>query len=151
MHDTVVEYEIALRLEFFFRGVAGDGVVGVVLFEVLLNATSMLNHGNVRPPRRVDRLLRWPVVTPEMHRVDHSEGDDETNSNIGFTLPWWDRLRGTYRDQTRAGHLGMIIGIHRCREPQQVNRFLGMLRLPFQGGVSDYAINCRQWSGSDEG
>ena len=89
----------------------------MLVFEVLLNATSMFNHGNVRLPERLDRVLRWIVVTPEMHRVHHSIVRRETDSNFGFNLPWWDRLFGTYRAQPEAGHEGMTIGIDHFREP----------------------------------
>jgi hypothetical protein len=92
----------------------------VLAFEVLLNATSMFNHGNVRLPLRLDRILRWLVVTPEMHRVHHSVLRRETDSNFGFNLPWWDRLFGTYRAQPEAGHEGMTIGIDRFRDPAEL-------------------------------
>jgi sterol desaturase/sphingolipid hydroxylase (fatty acid hydroxylase superfamily) len=80
-----------------------------------------------------------------MHRVHHSVEDDETNSNFGFNLPWWDRLFGTYRDQPRAGHEVMTIGIHGHRDPHEVTRLPGMLLLPFRGEESGYAINRREW------
>ncbi|MBB3185559.1 sterol desaturase/sphingolipid hydroxylase (fatty acid hydroxylase superfamily) [Halomonas fontilapidosi] len=70
--------------------------MAVLLFEILLNATSMFNHGNVRLPARLDRWLRLVVVTPDMHRVHHSIVRQETDSNFGFNLPWWNRLFGTY-------------------------------------------------------
>jgi sterol desaturase/sphingolipid hydroxylase (fatty acid hydroxylase superfamily) len=129
--------------------VIGPSPEAVVVFEVLLNATAMFNHGNVRLPAAVDRWLRWIVVTPDMHRVHHSVEDDETNSNFGFNLPWWDRLFGTYRDQPRGGHHGMTIGIRDWRDPRQVDRLPGMLALPFLGKVTDYAINRRQWAQPD--
>jgi sterol desaturase/sphingolipid hydroxylase (fatty acid hydroxylase superfamily) len=75
----------------------GAPAVAVLGFEVVLNATAMFNHGNVRVPERIDRWLRWLLVTPDMHRVHHSIIPAETNSNFGFNLPWWDRLFGTYR------------------------------------------------------
>ena len=65
----------------------GASAVAVLAFEVLLNATSMFNHGNVRLPAWLDRILRLFVVTPEMHRVHHSVRVHETNSNFGFNLP----------------------------------------------------------------
>ena len=126
--------------------VLGPPVVAVVIFEVLLNATSMFNHGNIRLPDALDRVLRWIIVTPDMHRVHHSIEDDETNSNFGFNLPWWDRLLGTYRDQPRAGHEAMTIGIRGHTDPREVARLDGMLLLPFKGQVGGYAINRRQWS-----
>lgn len=60
----------------------------VLIFEVLLNAISMFNHGNVRMLAGLDCVLRWIVVTPDMHRVHHSILPHETNSNFGFDLPW---------------------------------------------------------------
>jgi len=125
--------------------VLGPPVVAVVIFEVLLNATAMFNHGNIGLPARLDRILRWVVVTPDMHRVHHSIEDDETNSNFGFNLPWWDRLLGTYRDQPRAGQTGMTIGIRDHGDPREVSRLDGMLLLPFRGEVKDYTINRRNF------
>lgn len=96
-------------------------------------------------------MLRWFLVTPDIHGVHHSvEDDDEANSNFGFSLPWWDRLFGTYQDQPRGGHEGMTIGIHNYRDPKQVDRLPGMLALPFIGRISGYAINRREWSSNDE-
>ncbi len=118
----------------------------MVIFEVLLNATAMFNHANVQLPLGLDRVLRLVVVTQDMHRVHHSVEDDETNSNFGFSLPWWDRLFGTYRDQPRDGHQEMRIGIHGFEDPHQVDRLPGMLLLPFRGRVTDYVINRRQWT-----
>jgi sterol desaturase/sphingolipid hydroxylase (fatty acid hydroxylase superfamily) len=130
--------------------VLGPPVLAVVIFEVLLNATAMFNHSNVRLPLGIDRVLRWIVVTPDMHRVHHSVEDDEANSNFGFNLPWWDRLFGTYRDQPRAGHEGMTIGIHTYRDPKLVSWLNGMLWLPFIGKINSYAINRRQWRADNE-
>jgi sterol desaturase/sphingolipid hydroxylase (fatty acid hydroxylase superfamily) len=110
----------------------GAPAVAVLLFEVLLNATSMFNHGNVRVKASLDRVLRWMVVTPEMHRVHHSILARETNSNFGFNLPWWDRLFGTYRAQPSAGHEAMTIGIEQFREPRELG-LDRMLLQPFRG------------------
>jgi sterol desaturase/sphingolipid hydroxylase (fatty acid hydroxylase superfamily) len=105
----------------------------------------MFNHGNVGLPARLDRYLRWFVVTPDMHRVHHSVRDDEANSNFGFNLSWWDRLLGTYRAQPRGGHRDMSIGLLGFRKPQQTCSIPSMLVLPFRGAVSAYAINTRRW------
>lgn len=142
-----IEIGLSMLIKFATIAVLGPQVVAVVIFEVLLNATAMFNHGNVRLPAGVDRMLRWFVVTPDMHRVHHSVEDDETNPNFGFNLPWWDRLFGTYRDQPRAGHDAMTIGIHGHRDPREVARLDGMLLLPFRGEVDGYAINRRDWHG----
>lgn len=115
----------------------GAPVVAVVVFEVLLNATSMFNHGNVALPARVDRILRLFVVTPDMHRVHHSTAEHETNSNFGFNLPWWDRLFGTYRAQPEAGHETMTIGLAGFRDPSRLG-FLALLTLPFRAERDGY-------------
>jgi sterol desaturase/sphingolipid hydroxylase (fatty acid hydroxylase superfamily) len=141
-----LEIILSMLIKFATLVVLGPPVVAVVIFEVLLNATSMFNHGNIRLPLAIDRVLRWLVVTPDMHRVHHSIEDDETNSNFGFNLPWWDRLFGTYRDQPRAGHLGMTIGIRDYTNPREVDRLDGMLLLPFRGEIKDYDINRRNYS-----
>lgn len=140
-----VEILLSMLIKFATIVVLGPPVVAVVIFEVLLNATAMFNHGNIGLPATLDRVLRWVVVTPDMHRVHHSIEDDETNSNFGFNLPWWDRLFGTYRDQPRAGQLGMTIGIRDHTDPREVARLDGMLLLPFRGEVKDYAINRRRF------
>jgi sterol desaturase/sphingolipid hydroxylase (fatty acid hydroxylase superfamily) len=141
-----LEIVLSMLIKFATIAVLGPPVVAVVIFEVLLNATAMFNHGNIGLPATLDRLLRWVVVTPDMHRVHHSIEDDETNSNFGFNLPWWDRLFGTYRDQPRAGQLGMTIGIRDHADPREVARLDGMLLLPFRGEIKGYAINRRAFS-----
>jgi len=120
-------------------------VVAVVIFEIVLNATAMFNHSNIRLYPTLDKYLRYIVVTPDMHRVHHSVEDDEANSNFGFSLPWWDRLLGTYRDQPRCGHETMLIGIRTFREPKQTLWINEILIMPFRGKITAYAINRRQW------
>jgi sterol desaturase/sphingolipid hydroxylase (fatty acid hydroxylase superfamily) len=138
-------FEILLSLMIKLAVVAAIGApaVAVLIFEVLLNATSMFNHGNVRIPPGVDRLLRWILVTPDMHRVHHSIVARETNSNFGFNLPWWDRLLGTYRAQPAAGHDGMTIGIEQFRQPREL-RLDRMLLQPFRGDAARYPLGRRE-------
>lgn len=144
-----IEIILSMLIKFATIVLLGPPVLAVVMFEVLLNATAMFNHGNVALPKSLDRALRWFVVTPDMHRVHHSVKDDETNSNFGFNLPWWDRLFGTYRDQPRAGHAEMTIGIRTYRDQKWCSWLPGMLAMPFRGRVEGYAINRREWGGAD--
>ena len=123
--------------------VLGPQPLAVVVFEVLLNATSMFNHSNVKLPERVDHLLRWIVVTPDMHRVHHSIVRAETNSNFGFNLPWWDRLLGTYKAQPAAPHETMTLGLAHLRDERQVERLPDMLVLPLLASESP-PTTCRQ-------
>jgi len=139
-----IEIVLSMLIKFGVVVALGAPALGVLVFEVLLNATSMFNHGNARLPARLDRYLRWFVVTPDMHRVHHSIVVNETNSNFGFNLPWWDQLLGTYRDQPAAGHEGMTIGIEQFREARELwlDR---MLLQPFRGpagSLRDYLEAC---------
>ena len=95
-------------------------------------------------------MLRWLIVTPDMHRVHHSVEDDETNSNFGFNLSCWDRVFGTYREQPRAGHRAMKIGVRGLHDSRQVVWISGMLRIPFIGRISGYTINRRRWDEPSE-
>lgn len=118
----------------------GAPALAVLFFEVLLNATSLFNHSNVRMPCWLDQLVRLVVVTPDMHRVHHSVIPRETNSNFGFNLPWWDYLLGTYRAAPEAGHTQMTVGVAQFRDSRAV-RLLWMLALPFVGSGVRYPLN----------
>lgn len=109
----------------------GPAILAVLIFEILLNDMAVFNHSNVSLPKSLDRVIRYFLVTPDMHRVHHSIEPSETDSNFGFNLSWWDRLFGTYRDQPQQGHDDMTIGIRELRDPNQVDRLPGMLILPF--------------------
>jgi len=151
MHHADLDFDVttALRfhpLEIMLSMLIKLGVVmllgapaaAVVIFEVLLNATAMFNHANLRLPAWLDRRLRVVLVTPDMHRVHHSVRREETNSNYGFNLSVWDRLFGTYRDQPKDGHEGMTIGIEQFRTPRDLwlDR---MLAQPFRRSGGDHA------------
>lgn len=156
MHHTDLEFDLSTGARFHPLEIVlslviklgvivalGAPAVAVLVFEVVLNVTSMFNHGNVRLGRRLDRVVRWWLVTPDMHRVHHSWHPDETNANFGFNLPWWDRLFGTYRAQPRDGHDGMTIGINQFRDPREL-RLDRMLWQPVRGPVDSYPINARR-------
>lgn len=144
-----LEIILSMLIKFAVVLLLGPPIVAVIAFEIILNATAMFNHGNISLPKTLDKYLRLFLVTPDMHRVHHSIEDDEANSNFGFSLPWWDRIFGTYRDQPRAGHQGMTIGINKFRDPKQVSWIHGMLMLPFVGKMSGYTINRREWTDND--
>jgi len=126
-----LEIALSMLLKLGLVWLLGPAAVAVLLFEVVLNASALFNHGNVRLPRRVDAYLRRLIVTPDMHRVHHSVRREETNSNYGFNLSFWDRLFGTYRDQPADGHEGMVIGLDEYRDPGELG-LLGLMLQPFR-------------------
>lgn len=139
-----LEIILSMLIKFATILLLGPPVVAVVIFEVLLNATAMFNHGNFYIPEKIDRVLRLLVVTPDMHRVHHSVHAPLTNSNFGFNLPWWDRLFGTYVAQPPESHTEMDIGLNELRDPKQVTQLPGLLMLPFVKSLGEYPIN-RRW------
>ena len=156
MHHADLEFDVTTGLRFhpieilLSTGIKlavvatfGTPAAAVLIFEVLLNATSMFNHSNIRVASEIDRVLRWFVVTPDMHRVHHSILRRETNSNFGFNLPWWDRLLGTYRAQPAAGHDAMTIGIEQFRDARELG-LDRMLLQPFRGEAGRYPIGMRE-------
>ena len=141
-HPMEILLSMAIKLTVVMA--LGPPAVAVLIFEVLLNAMAMFNHGNMRIPERIDQMLRLLVVTPDMHRVHHSVHAPMANANFGFNLPWWDRLMGTYVAQPPEGHVEMEIGLDKLRDPKQVDTILGMLKLPFVRYLGEYTIN-RRW------
>ena len=129
----------------------GPPIIAVIIFEIALNATAIFNHGNIKIPKKVEKKLRYFLVTPEMHRIHHSRIPRETDSNYSFSLSCWDRIFGTYQQQPKMGQQGVQFGIEGFNEPKEVNQIVGMLKLPFKGDVDHYAINRRSWqSGEDQ-
>ncbi|TDI07546.1 MAG: sterol desaturase family protein [Acidobacteria bacterium] len=123
-----IEIVLSMFIKLGVISVLGPPLLGVLIFEVVLNALAMFNHANARIPLPLDRVLRWIIVTPDMHRVHHSVEKPEHNTNFGFNLSCWDRVLGTYKDQPAKGHEGMIIGLKSFRERswQSLPRLLSM-------------------------
>jgi len=135
-----VEIVLSMGIKLSAVALIGPPVMAVLIFEVLLNATAMFNHGNIRFSSKIDRILRYFIVTPDMHLVHHSVIIRETNSNFGFNLPWWDRLFGTYRNQPAKGHEAMTIGLSQFRDPKRLT-LPRLLALPFTGDPGRQPIN----------
>ena len=134
-----VEIVLSMVIKLAAVTALGPPAVAVIVFEVVLNATAIFNHGNVRMPGAVDRVLRWIVVTPDMHRVHHSVKTFETNSNFGFNLPWWDRTLGTYRAQPEDGHWAMVVGLDQFQERKRQG-LPWLLALPFTRRGEGYPL-----------
>lgn len=127
-----IEIILSMLIKFAAILVLGPPIVAVILFEILLNALSMFNHGNIALPKSIDNVLRWFIVTPDMHRIHHSTNRQELNSNFGFNLSCWDRLFGTYRKKPQLGQQRMIIGLTEYTDIKKTNRLWGMLVMPFR-------------------
>ncbi|MBA3815643.1 MAG: sterol desaturase family protein [Parachlamydiaceae bacterium] len=135
-----IEVIISMGIKIGSVALLGASPIGVLVFEIILNATSMFSHSNLRLPLAFDRVLRCVIVTPDMHRVHHSIHKNETNSNFGFNFSFWDRIFGTYINQPSEGHFKMTIGISDFRQPKYL-RFDWLLLIPFIGKISHETLN----------
>ena len=131
-----LEIVFSMALKFALIAALGAPAAAVVVFEVLLNGLAVFNHANVRLAERIDRGLRWLIVTPDMHRIHHSWHTAEHNKNFGFNLTLWDRLFGTYLAQPRDGQTAMTLGLPVFREPKW-RRLDRMLMQPFAEATLD--------------
>jgi sterol desaturase/sphingolipid hydroxylase (fatty acid hydroxylase superfamily) len=111
----------------------GVPAIGVLAFEIALNATSMFSHSNLRLPGWVDFILRRAIVTPDMHRVHHSTVAHETDSNFGFNLSIWDRIFATYRPAPALDHGTMPLGLSSYRGGE-ASGLLWLLQFPLAKG-----------------
>jgi sterol desaturase/sphingolipid hydroxylase (fatty acid hydroxylase superfamily) len=126
-HPVEILASMALKIALVY--LIGPAALAVILFEIILNGTAMFNHANMALPLRLDRALRMVLVTPDMHRVHHSDQRSEHDSNYGFALSVWDRIFGTYIAQPAKGHDGMTIGL--TWQDGRPSRLGWSLALPF--------------------
>lgn len=108
VHHLDPDLDVSTALRFHFGELAFSAgfriaqvlVIGVspwayAAYEVVFQANTLFQHGNVRLPIRVERVVNRLLVTPRMHGIHHSRVRRETNSNYGVVFPWWDRLHHT--------------------------------------------------------
>lgn len=126
-HPVEIALSMALKIGLVY--LLGPAGLAVILFEIILNSTAMFNHANIKLPLRLDRILRLFLVTPDMHRVHHSDDRSEHDSNYGFALSIWDRMFGTYIAQPKDGHDKMTIGLQ--WQDDRPSNLAWILALPF--------------------
>lgn len=126
-----VEIILSIGIKLGAIAVLGAPPLAVFLFEVILNASAMFTHANLRLPEQGERLLRLLFVTPGMHRVHHSAERIDTDSNYGFNLSIWDRIFSTYRSKPVPGDEAVVIGLECLREHGE-QRLDKLLTQPFR-------------------
>jgi len=126
-------FEIAISMIYktLIIAILGAPVLAVLIFELLLNAGSLFNHGNINLTAKIDTALRRVIVTPDMHRIHHSTDAIESNRNFGFALSWWDHLFGSYQSTPSVAHEEMPIGLDEYRDPKHAVFLTGVLSIPF--------------------
>lgn len=84
----------------FLIYIIGPSAEVFLIYEIMLNGFAIFNHGNFVIPKQIDNVLRWFIVTPAMHYPHHSPNKKLTNQNFGNILSIWDRLLGTYTNES---------------------------------------------------
>ena len=143
--------EILISIIIKFVAILGFGipVLTVILFEVILNLMSMFTHSNIYFNKKLDQILRWFIVTPDMHRIHHSTIENETNSNFCFSISIWDRIFGTYLSEPKDGQKGLILGLEQYNSPTW-QTFKGLMLMPFTSSIHGYTVNDRDTINTDE-
>lgn len=138
--DTEVDISTTVRmhpLEFFVNPFIGVPIVllfglspwVLAFYELLDVGVTLFSHSNLRLAAAVDRVLRYLIVTPDLHRVHHSVFKPETDSNYGAVFPIWDLIFGTFRAKPRDGHERMRLGLEELRSPD-ADRLITLLLSP---------------------
>lgn len=130
-----LEIVLSMIYKVFWIILIGAHPSAVIAFEIILNAAATFNHSNVAIPVAVDKILRWILITPDMHRIHHSTDRIETDSNYGFSVSWWDRLCRTYTAEPKQPHTTMAIGLNTFRKQSELG-FLGCLLIPFRSQIN---------------
>jgi sterol desaturase/sphingolipid hydroxylase (fatty acid hydroxylase superfamily) len=144
IHHTDLEFDATTALRFhpleivismLYKALCivliGGNPEAVIAFEIILNGTSTFNHSNVKIPDQADKILRWLIITPDMHRIHHSTAPIETDSNYGFSISWWDRLCRTYTQEPKLPQSTMPIGLNAFRKQAELG-FIQCLLMPFK-------------------
>lgn len=122
-------------LSFFIKAAAilalGAPALAVIVFEIILNACSLFNHGNVALPKPMEKLVGKVLITQELHRIHHSTEKEETNSNYGFSVSWWDHLFRSFTAKPKAGSDNVDIGLQEYRDAKLTTKLWGLLKIPF--------------------
>jgi len=128
-HPIELIFSMLIKISFIF--ILGVPVIAAIIFEILLNSLALFNHSNIKLPKRVDVILRYLIVTPDMHRIHHSVRSDELNSNFGFNISLWDRIFNSYKDKPKDTYEKMTIGLIDLQDKNKTVSLWSILKLPF--------------------
>ena len=127
-HPIEIALSMALKIGLVYA--LGADPLSVLIFEILLNGSSIFNHANINIPNKFDKILRFLIVTPDMHRIHHSSDRIEHDTNFGFALSIWDHMFRTYKLRPERNHKEMEIGLNwQDEKPEKLG---WSLSLPFK-------------------
>lgn len=109
----------------------GIPIVVIIVFQIALNIVSIFNHANLKIPDWLDRIIRWIIVTPNMHETHHSAHDADYDTNFSFIFSFWDRIFGTYKPETTTRNGKVVLGLDEFRGLHETD-LLKLLSMPFR-------------------
>lgn len=125
-HPLEILFSLAFKVT--LAVVFGVAPLAMLTFEILLSSFALFTHANLALPPRLDRAVRWLLVTPTMHRIHHSVRGEEQRRNFGFNLSLWDRVFDSYATDHRDARLQIgVAGI----DGGEATRFASLMREPF--------------------
>lgn len=127
-----IEIVLSILVKFAAVTILGVPAIAVLIFEIALNGFALFNHANIRLPAKLEKVLRLFIITQQLHRIHHSQRPNETNSNYGFSVIWWDKLFGSYKHQARLPDEHLNIGLKEFTEPKVTSRITSLLLMPFK-------------------
>ena len=126
-----IEIIFSMIIKFTFILILGVPVIAIICFEIILSTFAIFNHSNVHIANKADTILRYFLVTPNMHRIHHSICNQELNSNYGFNISLWDRIFKSYTDKPKNSYETMTIGLSKLQDENKTVSLFNILKLPF--------------------
>jgi sterol desaturase/sphingolipid hydroxylase (fatty acid hydroxylase superfamily) len=126
--------EIAMSLGIKAAAVVMLGVpaIAIVIFEVALNGFALFNHANIRLPQKWDDRIGLVLITQRLHRIHHSQAKNESNSNYGFSVSWWDRLFSSFTPRAAFSDETLPIGQKDVPATKKNASIIALLLQPFK-------------------
>jgi len=125
--ELIINSIVGLPIVFLF----GFPVWGLMLYELLDIVVTLISHSNTSLPKRLEKVVRYIVVTPDLHRIHHSSYQPETDSNFSAVFPIWDIMFGTFKTKTKAPQSSMQLGLEEVRD-DRINKTIWLLLSPFK-------------------
>ncbi|WP_166420373.1 sterol desaturase family protein [Pseudoalteromonas sp. Z1A8] len=127
-----IEIILSILIKLIAVTALGVPAIAVLIFEIALNGLALFNHANIRLPNAIEKPLRLILMTQILHRIHHSQVVSETNSNYGFSVIWWDKLFGSYKDKAKKTDADINIGLKEYPSQKQNTSLWGLLFMPFK-------------------
>ncbi|MDX8552719.1 sterol desaturase family protein [Tenacibaculum sp. 1B UA] len=124
--------ESVIRFTFTLLGVflVGTPIGIIMLYQSMSLVFTQLTHANIKMPKKLDKVLSYVIVSPDMHKVHHHNILPYTDSNYGNIFSIWDRLLGTYMELDREK---IVYGVDTFPDEEKNSSLKELLKQPFQG------------------